>query len=324
MMKKLLAAAAVLALAACSQAPAGSSASETASSANATQSVSAPATQSATPTDEVSAYHRIVATSPETSDMALMLAGPENVAVISASSLSPMGQNPELARQVPERLETGINPDAEQILSYNPDLVVMTSRFDSETGVVQQLRDSGVEVLDFDGHEFDTPELYAQAVKKMGEKLGMPATAAGLTNEFLGRIAQVDADLAKIENKKSPAVLELIARGGKVMAMGVNNVVPGLAIRAGATDAGAAAGITRTMPIDAETLLLANPDILFVEDFRGSGLEPFQDLLDSPALADVPAIKNGRVVLLPMNEASSTAGLQMYKGYATIASEVQK
>lgn len=324
MMKKLLAAAAVLALAACSQAPAGSSASETASSANATQSVSAPATQSATPADEVSAYHRIVATSPETSDMALMLAGPENVAVISASSLSPMGQNPELARQVPERLETGINPDAEQILSYNPDLVVMTSRFDSETGVVQQLRDSGVEVLDFDGHEFDTPELYAQAVKKMGEKLGMPATAAGLTNEFLGRIAQVDADLAKIENKKSPAVLELIARGGKVMAMGVNNVVPGLAIRAGATDAGAAAGITRTMPIDAETLLLANPDILFVEDFRGSGLEPFQDLLDNPALADVPAIKNGRVVLLPMNEASSTAGLQMYKGYATIAAEVQK
>ncbi|MDP9831677.1 ABC transporter substrate-binding protein [Trueperella abortisuis] len=323
MMKKLLAAAAVLALAACSQAPAGSGASETASSA-ATPSASATATPSATPADEVSAYHHIVATSPETSDMALMLAGPENVAVISASSLSPMGQNPELARQVPERLETGINPDAEQILSYNPDLVVMTTRFDSETGVVQQLRDSGVEVLDFDGHEFDTPELYAEAVKKMGEKLGMPATAAGLTNEFLGRIAQVDADLAKIENKKSPAVLELIARGGKVMAMGANNVVPGLAIRAGATDAGAAAGITRTMPIDAETLLLANPDILFVEDFRGSGLEPFQDLLDNPALADVPAIKNGRVVLLPMNEASSTAGLQMYKGYATIAAEVQK
>lgn len=321
-MKKLLAAAAVLALAACSHAPASSGEAGPSASGSAETT-----TQTDEPTDtvtETSAYTRIVATSPETSDMALMLAGPENVAVISASAASPMGQNPELARQVTERLETGINPDAEQILSYNPDLVVMTARFESESGVAEQLRAAGVEVLDFDGHEFDTPELYAAAVEKMGEKLGMPVTAAGLTNEFLRRIAQIDAEVAQVESKKSPAVLELIARGGKVMAMGVNNVVPGLAIRAGATDAGAAAGITRTMPIDAETLLKASPDILFVEDFMGAGLEPFEDLLGNPALADVPAIRDGRVVLLPMNEASSTAGLQMDKGYATIATEVQK
>lgn len=290
-----------------------------------TVEVTTPAAEASSlaPDAEVAAFSHIVATSPEASDIALMLAGPEKVAAVSASSANPkMGQNPELARKVGKTLESGVKPDAEQILSFTPDLVVMTIRHDSESSVAEQLRAAEVEVLTYDGHEFDTPELYAEAVQKMGDKIGTPKKAAALTDEFMAKIRDIDAKVTK--SKKTPSMLALMVRGGKILAMGPKNVVPGLAMRAGATNAGETAGLTRTTPIDAEMLLLANPEILFVEDFMGGGLGPFQELLKNPALAQVPAIKNNRVVLLPMNEASSTAGLQMYKGYATIMAEVQR
>ncbi|MDY5786493.1 MAG: ABC transporter substrate-binding protein, partial [Corynebacterium sp.] len=79
-----------------------------------------------------------------------------------------------------------------------------------------------------------------------------------------------------------------------------------------------------TGPIDAELLALANPDIIFVEDFMGRGLEPFAALLENPAVAEVPAVANGRIVLMPMNEASAIAGENMAVGYEKILDEVNK
>lgn len=270
---------------------------------------------------ETSKYERIVAVNSETADMALLLAGPDKVVAVAASSQSPhMGQVPDLARQVDNTLPPGVEPDAEQILSYDPDLVLITARHGAEDSVSDQLESTGVETISFDGSQFDTPEAYAAALRELGAALGLEHKADALA-------AELESDIAILDEKRddsSPSFVALMARGPSIMAMGENNALPGLAVRAGATNAAAAIGLTTTGPIDAEQLLKANPEIIFVEDFNGSGLEPFQEMLDNPALADVEAIKNDRLVLVPMNEASALAGLNMPTGYEKILTEVQK
>ena len=60
-----------------------------------------------------------------------------------------------------------------------------------------------------------------------------------------------------------------------IRAGGAENTIPALAIRAGGADAAQEAGLTATAPIDAELVVRAAPDIVFVEDFMGAGMGPF-------------------------------------------------
>ncbi|MFT0846673.1 ABC transporter substrate-binding protein [Actinomycetaceae bacterium L2_0104] len=258
---------------------------------------------------------RIVAVSSETADMALLLAGPEAMVAIAAASQSPsMGMVPDLANQVAETLPAGITPDAEQILAYEPDLVLTTSRHGGEKSTNEQLASAGVEMVTFESDDFNSPEAYADALRTTGDVLGYPEEAEQYATELLASIEEIDAQ----KSDKSPRVLVLMVRGGKVMAMASNNMLPGLALRAGATDATTEAGITSTAPIDGELLVRANPDLILLEDFQGGGEGPFQELLNSPAVADVPAIANQNIHVIEMTEASSLAGINLPVGYQKV------
>ncbi|MDY5786224.1 ABC transporter substrate-binding protein [Corynebacterium sp.] len=278
------------------------------------------ATQSAE--NETSQYTRIVAVSTETANMALSLVDPENFAAVAESAKAPgMGEFPELARRVEGTVPQSTNPDPEQILAMQPDLVLLTSRHGGEKTLADQLEAAGVETLNFSSSDFETPEAFAASLRTLADTLGVSAKGERLASDFEAKIAELDA---KRNPAANPSMVALMSRGPAVMAMDAENTLPGLALRAGATDAAGAAGITSTGPIDAELLALANPDIIFVEDFMGRGLEPFAALLENPAVAEVPAVANSRIVLMPMNEASAIAGENMAVGYEKILDEVNK
>ena len=310
-----------LALAACS--PAASGSAGDASAEATTASAEAPS--------------RIVGVSSDVSDMALLLAGPERVAAVSESSRSPhMGMVPDLARQVEGTIPAGVEPDAEQILTHAPDLVLTTARHAGERSVGDQLADAGVESLALASDDFATPESYADALLRVGEALGEEDAAAQHADDLLTEIQEIDdAEAADASaDGDGPRVLALMARGGTVMAMDGGLMLPGLAVRAGAVAAAAVtagpedggpppparvAGITGTAPLDAELLVKADPDILLLEDFMGTGEEPFADLLGSEAVAQVPAVADDEVHLVPMTEASAVAGIHLPDGYRTVA-----
>lgn len=262
--------------------------------------------------EAATAYTNIVAVSSETADLALKLVGPENLAAINEGSKAPtMGTATDLARQVEATIPVGTNPDAEQILSYKPDLVLLTARHGGEKSVGDQLESAGVNVVEYQASDFDSPESLASTIRDLSEKLGVKDKGEQMASEFESKIADVDK-----QEKKEGTFAALMARGGKVMAMSDDQVMAGLAARAGGTNTARA-----TMPIDAEQLVAMNPEVIYVEDFMGQGLRPFEALLSNPALAQVPAIKNDRVVLLPMTEASAVAGVNMAEGYAKIKGE---
>lgn len=276
---------------------------------------------------------RIVAVSSDVSDMALLLAGPDRMAAVSESSRSPhMGMLPDLAQQVEATIPAGVEPDVEQILSHSPDLVLTTARHAGERTAGDQLADAGVESLALSSDDFATPEAYADALLRVGEALGEEDEATKQADALLEGIQEIDAEAAQTPAAgdpsaagdssgagEAPRVLALMARGGTVMAMDSGLMLPGLAVRAGAVDAAADAGLTGTAPLDAELLVKADPDIILLEDFMGAGEEPFAQLLEAAAVQRVPAVASGEVHVVPMTEASAVAGIHLPDGYRTVA-----
>ena len=157
-----------LLLAGCSSAGDGSKAAEATSPAVSSTTTASPGA-STVPSEDTDGHRehpsRIVAVTSETADMALLLAGPEAMAAVAVGSQSTeQGMVPDLANQVAETLPHGITPDAEQILSFNPDLVVATIRHGSEQSTADQVASAGVQMVEFPSSSFNSPEAYADAL----------------------------------------------------------------------------------------------------------------------------------------------------------------
>lgn len=264
---------------------------------------------------------RIVAITSETADLALLLAGPDRIRAVAASSQSPhSGTAVELAAQVETTLPPGTDPEPEYLLSLNPDLVVSTSRHGGERIAAEQLQTTGIPVLNFDADSFGSPDGLAEVIEQLGAALGEEDTAEQLSSDLIDHITQIDGD----RSGNTPAALALMARGNQVMAMDSTSMLPHLIERAGGTNSATGVGITQTRPVDAELVAKANPEIIFLEGFQGQGSDPFEALLSNPALADVPAIANDQVHVIPMNQASALSGINTPHGYRAIVEIVNE
>lgn len=267
------------------------------------------------------APQRIVAVTNDVAQILLSLTGGDRVVAVPASAKAETaGPTAGAARTIEGTLPPGTDPEVEQVLTYEPDLVIATARHGGEKTFTDQLLATGVETLLFDSSTFTTPEGIAEATLEIGAAIGLEKTAAEQAEAFTNEIAEVDA----LATSTAPTTaLALMTRGPQIMAMDSKLMLPTLTQRAGATYAADSIGISNTAPIDAELLLKANPDIIFLENFQGGGVEAFQSLLSNPAVAEVPAIKQQRIVLVEMAEASATSGLNTAVGYRKIVEALQ-
>lgn len=264
------------------------------------------------------APQRVVALSTETSDIALQLVGHERVAAVSSGSASETAGNAvEEAEQVENVLPPGTTPDPEQVLSLEPDLVLMTGRHSGEEDTASVLAQTGVPSLVFDSAGFSTPDAVADSVRLIGEALGAEDEAESAAAALEEQVADVESSVADVDEE--PRVLALMARGDKIMITGIGSTLNSLADLAGGAPVAEEQGWRGTLPADPEQIVVAAPDVILVEDFRGAGTAPFDSLLASDALAGVPAVADNRIHTVPSAIASGSAGLGLGDGLRAIA-----
>ncbi|GAA1809591.1 ABC transporter substrate-binding protein [Nesterenkonia flava] len=262
----------------------------------------------------------VVALSTETGDITLELAGPERVAAVTTGSATEgTGNAVELAQEVETVFPPGTDPDPEQVLALEPDLVLITGRHDGEDNVADILAASGVPALVFDTADFATPDAVADSVRLLGVALGEDTSAAEQAEAIEEEVLQVQEAVVGAEGQSQPRTVGLMARGNQVMVTGMGSTLTSLAEQAGGASVAEEMGWRGAVPVDAELLLAANPDVILIEDFQGAGIAPFEDLLASSVLAEVPAIAQDEVHLIPGAVASGTAGLRIGEGLRQIA-----
>ncbi|WP_016701039.1 ABC transporter substrate-binding protein [Actinoalloteichus spitiensis] len=258
---------------------------------------------------------RIAALSPDAAEAALALVGAERLVAVPASVTGAhLGNHVEEAVAVSEHLPPGNNPDPELVLSLNPDLVLVTPRHDGEQDALSLLEETGVPVLVLE-HWNDLDEV-AGNLSLLGEALGVEDRAESLVADMAARR---EALREAVDGVDRPAVLALSNQAGVPFALGPDSFTTGLVELAGGASAAERAGVRRTGPVDPEVVVGAAPDAVVLVDVTGAGRESFDSLLAHPAVADLPAIREDRVLLLPAASAFASGIAHALDGLEELA-----
>ena len=246
---------------------------------------------------------RVVSQTVGTDDLLLALAAPGQIAGLSHLArderYSPSFKE---ARGVP----CLTNGEAEDVLRLRPDLVLAAPYTQPE--VLKLLRRAKVEVLVLD--HFETLEdLYANA-RRVGKALGREAKAQELTARWRQR---VEALRIRLQGVKPVRVL---AVGLYPFTAGSGTTFQDLCDHAGAVNVAAEAGLAGHVPTPEEKVLSWRTEVLVAPG--ESGLDMMARLKELPPYKFLPALKQGRVVVLPGSLMAATSQARI-DGYEQLA-----
>ena len=185
--------------------------------------------------------------------------------------------------------------NAEAVLALEPTLVIGT-QLSGPAGVLDQLRDAGVEVLLLDAARgIDAPRLKIEAI---GAALGIPGTAAALADEVERRLAAATAGAEAVE--RPLRVLHVyIRRGGVQLVSGAGNEAQTIIEAAGGIDAAAETGIVGWESLTPEALVAIDPEVYLVMDRGLEAIGGLEGLLAIPGMAETRAGRSRYVVSMP-------------------------
>lgn len=178
---------------------------------------------------------------------------------------------------------------AEGILALNPDVIIYTNQSMLSPAVVKQLNSSGKKVVEFK-HEY-SKDGAIKLIREVGAYFNATAQAEKM-------VKALQADLSKIPATASPKKLLFIyARGtGTLMVSGTGTSLDKMFALAGHKNA--VNGFTDFKPLTAESLIVANPDVLVLFSSGLESLEGMDGLLKVPGVASTNAGRNRRIVTM--------------------------
>jgi len=308
--------AAVLTLAACSS-PATSEApapAATADDAAFPRTVEVPAGRELA-ADEVTLEHepeRVAALTYETAAVVAELGAADRLVMVPEAAANPVLSNhPGEMAAVEHHITSESSVDAEAVIAAQPDLVVLNDRHGLEAGVGQVLESAGIPVLVLP-NTWASVEDMATNIDLVGQALGTEDTAAALAEELsTGLVDESSAD--------GPRVLVLSNQAGRPFVTAGGAFPLELLRLAGAVDASADLGMVRSGPITAEQVIAAAPDRILLVDMNGSGDAIFRPLLDTPAVAQLPALTEHEPLLLEGKQVQALGLTSTVEGRAAIA-----
>jgi iron complex transport system substrate-binding protein len=184
---------------------------------------------------------------------------------------------------------------AEGILSLSPTVVVGNEAV-GPPAVLEQIRSAGVPVV----ISSDPPSLAAPAIKlrTVGAALGVPDRAEALATELERDLETVRARAQSVGDH--PRVLFLYLRGasGTQLAAGSGTSAAVVIEAAGATNAGAEAGLVGYQPLTPEAVVAASPDVLLLLSAGLESVGGVDGMLQIASLAQTPAGQQRRVVAM--------------------------
>ena len=186
-----------------------------------------------------------------------------------------------------------VKRDAEEVLGLDPDLVI-ASKF-SKADLVDLIKAAGVPVARTALESSTSGNI--PNILLLGYMLGAEDRALALIADINGRIAVVTEHVPQPGDPSRPAVLAIARFSDTISAAGGGSTEGGIIEAGGGVNAAARDGIDGHQPISVESIAAMNPDVILItQPEPGAGVLR-EELLAEPALALVPAITLGRIVI---------------------------
>jgi iron complex transport system substrate-binding protein len=230
---------------------------------------------------------RIVPLSGDIAEIVYELGLAGNVVGVDVSAVYPPGQFEALPKIGFER-----QLSAEGVLSLNPTVVIGKEQA-GPPEALEQIRAAGVPVVIVP--EPQTIEAPTVKIRAVAAALGLAEAGEELASEVQ---AEIDAALARAAQATSqPTVMFLYVRaGGTQLIGGKGSVADAMIQAAGGIDAGTAAGIEYFMPITAEAIVAAQPEVIMLPQSGVDSIGGLEAVLEIPGVAETPAAQNGRIL----------------------------
>ena len=195
--------------------------------------------------------------------------------------------------------------NAETVLSYKPDLVLCAAFQDA--GTIAAIHEAKVPMLRLEAfHSWDGIRSWIEA---LGAAVGEEEKAGKLIADCETRLAAVEKAVA---GRAKPRVLAYSNHGGNGSAVGSGETQDEVIRRAGGINAAAETGMKGFGPFTFEQMLKLKPDVILVTGSDGLNSRGAQFLLKEPLLAELPAIKEKRIVVLPSKYYDATTQYVVY------------
>ena len=232
---------------------------------------------------------RIITASIGHDEMTLALVRSERLVAVGAvskdetySSVSALVQDkPEITR------------DPETIIAQAPDVVVTSPFFTAEG--IEALTRVGIPVVQTElQHD---PKARIHSILFMGYIFGEEQRAF----EFAAEVRERFDTLVSVTGPATPKprVLAVTHYSDTLWVAGGNSTEGGVIVAAGGINAAEDAGIESNQPTSLEGIIAMAPEVIVIPQPVAFGAEEFREsLLANEALAEVPAIKNGRVYVV--------------------------
>lgn len=232
---------------------------------------------------------RIITASVGHDEMTLALVPRERLVAVGSSTKSVTYSN--VASLVQDKPE--ISRDPETIIAQAPDVIVTSPFFSAEA--VAALSKAGIPVIQTElKHD---PEALINNILFMGYIFGEEERALEFAAEVRDRYESLIAVTSVAEPR--PRVLALTQYSDKLWVAGANSTEGSVIEAAGGINAAAEAGIESNQTTSLEGVIAMNPEIIVIAQPIEFGAEDFrQSLLDNEALAEVPAVRDGKIHLV--------------------------
>lgn len=197
-------------------------------------------------------------------------------------------------------VQSGSDTNIEQILSLEPQVLLMSTMAQTEEQV-QQLEDAGVHVVVSDAQ--DIAGTYA-AIEMIGKLMGKDGEAAQVVEDMKATFADLQEKAAGDGSKTiyfevSPLEYGLYTAGANTFMDEVANL---LGVKNCFADVDGWASISE------EQVLERNPDyIMTITMYYGEGPTPEEEIAGRAGWENVTAVQNGKILNLPNNELSRPA-----------------
>ncbi|XRQ09714.1 ABC transporter substrate-binding protein [Actinomadura welshii] len=207
------------------------------------------------------------------------------------------------------------SPEPEQVLAWNPDLIVVTARHTGEKDAFDVLSATGVPVLALT-NGWSSSDAVIENLDLIGRATGTAGKAKELAAEIEKGLAGVRGRAADAASTPSVAILSNQAHVPFINAG--SSLVSELVANGGGANAADRIGVTRTMPVQPEQLVAAKPDSIMLVDVTGKGESSFDAVMGNPAVEALPAVRKGRVRMFPGREVYALAGREVVSGSAAV------
>ena len=186
-----------------------------------------------------------------------------------------------------------VTRDPETIIAQSPDVVVTSPFFPAEG--IAALERVGIPVVQTE--LLQSPEERINSILLVGYILGEERRALEFAAEVRGRYDSLVAVTGAATPQ--PRVLAVTQYSDKLWVAGADSTEGGVIVAAGGENIAATAGITGNQTTNLEGIIAMAPEVIIIPQPVDFGANEFrQSLLDNEALAEVPAIKNGRVFVV--------------------------